>query len=961
MMRPWHRKNQYLESHEDESDTESEELLDSENDLPSMIWSTLQKLKTPVAFAFSAVNPSLPNPGLHLLRHGVIGLPLSTDEAKKIISEASPSPFGRGEETIVDNSVRKCWELNPTQFSLENPAWDQALKVILDSVSKGLGISKGAEKISAELYKLLLYESGAFFKAHTDSEKGLGMFATLVVCLPSSHEGGRLVLTHDNEKYEFETALSSKFSTSYAAWYADIRHEVLPVTSGYRLMLVYNLMRPSDFVVPSYNLACERVQKLSTLLQQYDLQLESGDGTLPPFLLHRLKHKYTQANLKFNLLKSQDLNQALVLKQLSIELGFEMYLATLELTINGDDGCDSFEEIQRSQKLQNIVELDGNLVVKSLFCSDNALIDPTPQDEAGEADEEDHEGPTGNAGCPATYWYRDTTVILIPPSKQLDFAFHMESYGDVIEPLFSKLIEKYSQNPTQKQKLEHLCELALKRKGQYGRDLDYLRAIPPFFQKAAATALNAGLFELFDEACTKTTNKIMLLHDFPRILGCWAAKRGFVTMSDKLSRALSAASSIAEQINFLRSVTNGFEAGLQDPCSAEVANFKQWSDKALLSAISQITTLTKADGISLGQLPKTMDWKLYQSNLMPSIQRAAKVVKISFTNTFLSSCQHELIQEQKSFIEYIIQSIWEDFIFDFTQPGSVVNFPVNKEEINASDCNHIIENTSRILSPEYVEAVVIPAMTNAILTASKKCSHELFVELVRMILKNELAGFRFPTTDSEPPTSHKCFVQALLIKFLINDVGFEPQVQNSLSIPPRSCKCKDCSVVNNFLLNPTQKRLDFPCSKARRYHLHQNFTNCSNLCYNVVTIRSCDPNIWRITKNHQQCYKNARDVWLKKTVTTVQTLAVLENDEQVKGKLEMYLQPYYDVIMNAKIKELPNLKHLITTHGASNHGGPADNLRIDHIGQVGHKRSGTEIELQNCETIKRSREGALNI
>jgi hypothetical protein len=57
-------------------------------------------------------------------------------------------------------------------------------------------LSGVAENISAQLYKLLLYEKGAFFKPHKDSEKTPGMFGTLVICLSSAHEGGDIVLTH---------------------------------------------------------------------------------------------------------------------------------------------------------------------------------------------------------------------------------------------------------------------------------------------------------------------------------------------------------------------------------------------------------------------------------------------------------------------------------------------------------------------------------------------------------------------------------------------------------------------------------------------------------------------------------------------------------------------------------------------------------------------------------------------
>ena len=52
-------------------------------------------------------------------------------------------------------------------------------------------LSRGAREVevSAELYKLLVYEKGGFFLSHRDTEKAPGMFATLVISLPSSHEG----------------------------------------------------------------------------------------------------------------------------------------------------------------------------------------------------------------------------------------------------------------------------------------------------------------------------------------------------------------------------------------------------------------------------------------------------------------------------------------------------------------------------------------------------------------------------------------------------------------------------------------------------------------------------------------------------------------------------------------------------------------------------------------------------
>lgn len=96
------------------------------------------------------------------------------------------------------------------------------------------------------LHKLLLYKSGSFFKPHRDSEKEDGMFGTLVIQLPSRYEGGELVVRHNGktEKVDFSTKANpqNKFSVFYTAFYCDCEHEILSITSGFRVCLIYNLI-----------------------------------------------------------------------------------------------------------------------------------------------------------------------------------------------------------------------------------------------------------------------------------------------------------------------------------------------------------------------------------------------------------------------------------------------------------------------------------------------------------------------------------------------------------------------------------------------------------------------------------------------------------------------------------------------------------------------------------------------
>nr|XP_018896457.1 PREDICTED: uncharacterized protein LOC109030110 [Bemisia tabaci] len=626
----------------------------SDEDFRTQILMTLQEIKAPSAFAFSAVSSSLPNPGLYVPSHGVMGLPLTTSDAQKIIREASQSPFGRGEETIVDTAVRKSWELKPEQFSLQNPKWQEAMKTILKDVNRGLGITKGTKKIRAELNKLLLYEPGAFFKPHKDTEKADGMFATLVICLPCPHEGGKLVLTHDGEKYEFETSASSNYEFSYACWYADITHEVLPVTSGHRLVLTYNLIQQTDFEIPPYELALEHANKLSTLFKDYNLQLEKdvGDDKLPPMLLHKLKHKYTQANLQLKLLKPKDFAHVQTLAQVSTKLGFNVYLATLELRVNTCD--EGMLDEMKMQVIRNMVELNGKFVVRHFSIPEGALLDPTPQDD-GNPFEEEHEGPTGNEGSPATFWYKDTVAILVPPSKQLDFVFKFGFKGKLIRPLFYKLMKEFSEDPTQKSKLKQLCELALKQKPRddcrYPRSDISSKPIPPFFKKALDTALDEGYIDLLGEACKSRGDRILLTN--ARKIGQFVANNSISKLNDKLLTCMQGSSSVATMIEFLALVEEGFSTIVPESSSAERKSFEQWLKEAIFLTVAERSALTEDDGKSLAQLCQTMDWDLFESKVTQIILNAAKVVRKAFVDELMSIAEKHPTKEQLSFISKI--------------------------------------------------------------------------------------------------------------------------------------------------------------------------------------------------------------------------------------------------------------------------------------------------------------------
>ncbi|KAF6809483.1 2og-fe oxygenase superfamily protein, partial [Colletotrichum sojae] len=263
-------------------------------------------------------------PGLSVRDVGPITFPLGEAQARSLIAAARQAPYGRGSETIVDTSVRNTWELDPSQFD-PSPNWPDIINRMSSKLAQDMGIDV---PVVADLYKLLIYEKGAMFKAHTDTEKIPGMFGTFVVCLPCPHEGGDVVVKHRGRTKTFKTSEHPR--GSFVAWYSDVSHEVLPVTSGYRVVLTYNLAVDPATPRPSASVGTADCQRLRHTLQRWLSRGVAGENDRMDHVYYRLDHEYTEANISLTALKSRDFSLVQKLGDLSAELEFDVFLAAFE-------------------------------------------------------------------------------------------------------------------------------------------------------------------------------------------------------------------------------------------------------------------------------------------------------------------------------------------------------------------------------------------------------------------------------------------------------------------------------------------------------------------------------------------------------------------------------------------------------------------------------------------------------
>ncbi len=363
---------------------------------------------------------------------GPIALPLLPVQAQQLVAAAERAPYGRGEETVLDPNVRRTWQIGAERVRIGGKHWAQTIEAILARVGEGLGV---AEPIAAELYKLLIYDQGSFFVSHRDTEKSPGMFATLVIVLPSVSAGGELVIRHKGREVQLDLRCDEPSELAYAAFYADCVHEVLPVTAGFQFTLIYNLVRRGKGPAPQPPNYEKEQAKAAALLQSWVAGKQSAEGEAPEKIVYPLEHAYTQAELGFDALKGADAAVAGVLNAAAPQAVCELHLALVSIEETGaaeytgyggsrrgrwseeEDEFEAGEVFDRHETLSDWRRPDGALsalgalpIVNGELSSPDAFADTEP-------DEEHFHEATGNEGASFERSYRRAALVLWPRER----------------------------------------------------------------------------------------------------------------------------------------------------------------------------------------------------------------------------------------------------------------------------------------------------------------------------------------------------------------------------------------------------------------------------------------------------------------------------------------------------------------------------------------------------------------
>lgn len=341
---------------------------------------------------------------------GQLSHPVASEVAQALHVASTPARYGHREATLLDTEVRDTGEIGAEALTLH---WTtSALPALQAEVAQALGL----HRLEVRLHNLLVYGPGQFFKPHQDTEKHAGMVATLVLVLPSAHIGGELRVWHGNKEAGFASQHLQADAIRWFAFYADCRHEILPVTEGWRIVLNFDLVVPPE---P----ASTREQASPPLLEALREHFHSENGpSLHPWVF-LLDHEYTEHGLCWSLLKGEDRPRVAALRAAAEELGLTVHLALAEIREQWSAtlpyrGRHSIGEPEPDELIDDEMVLDFWVDADDQPLRRAPLrVAPDEADSFTDTDEsflvgEEYEGYMGNYGETLDYWYRRAALVI---------------------------------------------------------------------------------------------------------------------------------------------------------------------------------------------------------------------------------------------------------------------------------------------------------------------------------------------------------------------------------------------------------------------------------------------------------------------------------------------------------------------------------------------------------------------
>ncbi|KAI0714887.1 hypothetical protein C8Q76DRAFT_784084 [Earliella scabrosa] len=283
-----------------------------------------------------------PNPILHIEGLGTIGLPLTERDAKTIKDHVDPTG---------SDLVKHAWEIEVDKVAMKHKSWPGFLDSIIRDACGVLGVEADAGYPRSRLRSLsLIGTDGRIQPDHErETSQPKGMFATLMIILPSEHTGGAVHVSHGIFTHQYDCSSEDLSNTTVLAWTET-----------------------------------KSMQRLRTILQTWNegRSSEPSEKTeTPKKILYVLDSHYEQTTtLGRSVLEDRDAHILELVEHVANPLGFRLGLATWTCEVTCDtaelDDASDYEyermmslggpEVERQFAVVDLVDMQGDLILKKV-------------------------------------------------------------------------------------------------------------------------------------------------------------------------------------------------------------------------------------------------------------------------------------------------------------------------------------------------------------------------------------------------------------------------------------------------------------------------------------------------------------------------------------------------------------------------------------------------------------------
>ncbi|KAL7938209.1 hypothetical protein V8C35DRAFT_330199 [Trichoderma chlorosporum] len=793
------------------------ELCEGEANFRQTLLERIDGIKAAGSFATGNVLDSCPIPGICVDGGQPIATPLSEEAARDLASKSDKALFGNHKETLADETVRKALQISAERISFRNTQWDGFVNKLVQRVAHELGVPPvpNGSNVRAELYKHILYEPGAMFKPHKDTEKHPGMFGTLVICLPSKHTGGTVCLQHGKDSLELSTAETSAYDSYYLAWYADVTHEIKPVQTGYLWVLTYNLIVDYQNARLSASVLDSQIQSLVEALSLWEtLQYP------PDFLVYPLDHEYEPGNLRLSNLKGLDYQRARCLADSCDQHGeFYLFLAQLDKYLNWPNDNAGKSELICRRYLRHVCSLEGfELSPLKVSINKASLLEDINY-------ERDPSFRAGGDNLNTFHMrieeiYSDMVLVIVrADSLHTPFCGSGSPLGVIKVMTHLWAIVDGDTNATLQKILVRLCRIILDQGFATGEANDV------YLGYVAVTAALFGDWPLFEEARRET----LKAWDFVTwsTLGKLINLQGPLTEVDDIFKTLLKCGTFWGIYKGLTSFYEGFckyNIGRENPAKAEY--WKQWYSDRLIETLNMCHTYRgKEDVRAVKEIVSDHEIQ-YTPEQRKKVDEAVTVFVDRFKEVkeFVNDLNIELLcmlsdpkSGRKEFLcdlfsvisEFAISTFDFDLYYEYTR--------------------NLHGNTDGVIREFYKQASTRDedSASNLLRQFSNKASEAKKDTVLRVLwpLMNEL----LPTVDTGSPEVQTCF-QSLVETYITKTVDEEPSKPEDWARPAEvhrcymyASACKTCPKLNLFLVDPEAKEKTIALTTTEQEHINLSF------------------------------------------------------------------------------------------------------------------------------------------